>query len=198
MQTKPSLMFISSLLLVLLASVDSALAQRAGQSTSIQYGMVTGARAVDLKSGAVPAGALVGGTLGVVSASGKSSSKKARNALIGGAAGALIAGGAQGSQKGMLYEVNVGAAGIAQVVTDQREIRVGDCVAVERAGDTTNLRRVSMGYCDSANSAAVAAVVDEAIEEANECLAAKQQLVDATTTDQADLAARKIGLLCND
>jgi hypothetical protein len=44
----------------------------------------------------------------------------------------------------------------------------------------------------------VAAVADEAQEEAEECLAAKQQLVDATTAEQADLAARKIGLLCND
>lgn len=185
-------------LLTLTAGMNAALAQRAGQSISIQYGIVTGAREVDLRSGAVPGGALIGGTLGVASASGKSSSKKVRNAIIGGAAGAAIAGGAQGSQKGMLYEVNIGSAGIVQVVTDQREVRPGDCVAVERAGDTTNIRRMTMSYCDQANSVAVAAVADEAQEEAEECLAAKQQLVDATTADQADLAARKIGLLCND
>ncbi len=180
------------------ATLAPAWAQRAGQSVSIQYGLVTGSKQVDLKSGAVPAGALVGGALGLASGSGKSSSKKARNTIIGGVAGAAIASAAQGSQKGMLYEVNVGPAGLVQVVTDQREIRPGDCVAIEKSGDTANLRRVSIDYCDSANTAAVKAVEPEASKDAEECAAAKQQLVDATTTAAADLAGRKIALLCND
>ena len=175
-----------------------ASAQRAGQSVTIQYGIVTGARQVDLKSGAVPGGALVGGALGIASAGGKSSGKKARNAIIGSVAGAAIAGAAQGSQQGMLYEVSVGPGGVVQVVTDQREIRPGDCVAVEKAGDTANLRRMSMSYCDQANQAAVKAVAPEARKDAEECVAAKQQLVDATTVEEADLAGRKIALLCND
>ena len=111
---------------------------------------------MDLKSGAVPSGAVVGGALGLASAGGKSSSKKARNALVGAAAGGAIAGAAQGSQKGMLYQVEVGSGEIVQVVSDQREIRSGDCVAVEKSGDTANIRRVSASYCDKANQAAVA------------------------------------------
>jgi hypothetical protein len=85
-----------------------------------------------------------------------------------------------------------------QVVSDQREIRSGDCVAVERSGDTANLRRVSAGYCDKANASAVHAVANEARQEAEQCAAAKQQLVDATTQEDADLAGRKLALLCND
>lgn len=173
-------------------------AQRAGQNVMVQYGVVTGASQVDLKSGAVPAGVLVGGALGLASGSGKSSGKKARNALIGAAAGGAIAGAAQGSQKGMMYEVDLGAAGRMQIVSDQREIRIGDCVAVEKAGDTANIRRMSAAYCDKANAAAVEAVAAESRQEAEECLAAKQQLVDATTPAEADLAGRKIALLCND
>lgn len=184
-------------MLAALALVPAA-AQRAGQSTTVQHGRVTSARQVDLTSGAVPGGALVGGTLGLLSASGKSSSKKARNAIIGAAAGGAIAGASQGSRHGMLYEVDLGSGSKVQVVSDQREIQLGDCVAVERAGDTANVRRVSAAYCDKTNAAAVAAVAAESREEAEECLAAKQQLVDATTTEAADLAARKISLLCND
>lgn len=180
------------------AALLPAQAQRAGQSVTIQYGLVTGARQVDLKSGAVPGGALVGGALGLASASGKSSGKKARNAIIGGMAGAAIAGAAQGSQQGMLYEVDVGPTGVVQIVTDQREIRPGDCVAIEKSGDTANIRRMSMAYCDRANEAAVKSVEPEAQREAEECAAAKQQLVDASTVEEADLAARKISLLCND
>ncbi len=172
--------------------------QRAGQSVSVQYGMVKQERQVDLQSSAVPAGAVVGGTLGLASAKGKSSSKKARNAIIGGIAGGAIAGASRGSTMGMMYDVDLGSAGMIQVVTDQREIRIGDCVAVEKAGDTANLRRVSAGYCDKANQAAIAAVASESQEEAQECLAAKQQLVDAATADEFDLAQRKIGLLCDD
>ena len=172
--------------------------QRAGQSVSVQYGTVKQGRQVDLQSSAVPAGAVVGGTLGLASAKGKSSSKKARNAIIGGIAGGAIGGAARGSTMGMIYDVDLGAMGTMQVVTDQREIRTGDCVAVEKAGETANLRRVSSAYCDQANQAAVAAVASESREEAEECLAAKQQLVDAATADEFDLAQRKVGLLCDD
>jgi hypothetical protein len=175
-----------------------AQAQKAGQSVSIQYGKVTGMREVDLKSGAVPAGAVVGGALGLASAGGKSSGKKARNAIVGAAAGSAIAGASQGSQKGMLYQVEVGPGNIVQVVSDQREIRSGDCVAVEKSGDTANVRRVSAAYCDRSNDAAVKAVAGEARKDAEECAAAKQQLVDAATAEQAELAGRKISLLCND
>jgi hypothetical protein len=172
--------------------------QKAGQSVTIQYGTVTGSRQVDLNSGAVPAGAVVGGAIGLASSGGKSSSKKARNTIIGAAAGGAIAGASQGSQKGMLYDVDIGSGARMQVVSDQREIRSGDCVAVEQAGDTANIRRVSAGFCDKASASAVQSVASEARKDAEECSAAKQQLVDAMTAEEADLASRKIGLLCND
>lgn len=47
--------------------------KKGGQSASIQHGLVSNARQVDLTSkSAVPAGALIGGGLGLVSAAGKS------------------------------------------------------------------------------------------------------------------------------
>src|SRR5688572_18780987 len=188
---------LAATLLLFVQAWGAAQAQKAGQSVTIQYGKVTGIREVDLKSGAVPKGALVGGALGLASAGGKSSGKKARNTIVGAAAGGAIAGAAQGSTHGMMYQVDVGAGGMIQVVSDQRELRTGDCVAVERAGDTANVRRVSAGYCEKANEAAVKSVADEAQKDAEECAAAKQQLVDATTTQAADLAGRKVALLCN-
>ena len=179
--------------------IGTAHAQRAGQSVTIQHGVVTGGRQVDLNSGAVPRGAVVGGALGLASAKGKKSSKKTRNTIIGAAAGSAVAGSAQGDTRGMVYEVKLtGSAGISQVVTDQREIRVGDCVAVERAGETANLRRVSDAYCEEASAAAVAAVAEESAEEATECYAAKEAVVNASTVEEAELAALKMRLLCDD
>ena len=188
--------FAVSGMLIGVASVP-VWAQKAGQSVTIQYGTVAAMREVDLKSGAVPKGAVVGGALGLASAGGKSSSTKARNAIVGAAAGGAVAGSSQGHQKGMLYDVDIGTGKI-QVVSDQREIRSGDCVAVEKAGDTANVRRVSTDYCNAASASAVQSVAGEARKDAEECATAKQQLVDATTTQAADLAGRKISLLCND
>ncbi|EED36817.1 conserved hypothetical protein [Luminiphilus syltensis NOR5-1B] len=194
---KLKLIRLSPVLLLLLAVGVNA--QRAGQSMSIQHGVVTASRMVDLNSGAVPKGALVGGSLGLISAKGKKSSKKTRNALVGAIAGGAVAKGAQGDTRGMMYEVKLGgAAGAVQVVTDQREIRIGDCVAVERAGDTANVRRVSSAYCEQANEAAVAAVADESAEEADECYLAKTAVVEAATIEEAELAAMKMKLLCDD
>lgn len=191
--------FLSLPFLVLVGlSATSAVAQRAGQNVTVQYGIVQAGREVELQSNAVPAGAIVGGSLGLLSAKGKSSGKKARNVIIGGVAGSAIAGGSKGSNRGMLYEVDLGASGLTQVVTDQREIRTGDCVAVEKAGDTANLRRVTSAYCNPENAAAVTSVADETREEAEECLAAKQQLMEAESMDALELAKIKIELLCDD
>jgi outer membrane lipoprotein SlyB len=199
MRTRCNLIRKSLVLLACCAAVAPALSQRAGQSMSVQYGTVSGARPIDLSSsGAVPAGVLVGGTLGLLSASGKSSGKKARNAAIGAAATGAVAAGSQGHTRGTLYDVDLGSQGKIQVVSDQQEIRTGDCVAVEKAGETANIRRVTAAYCESANAAAVKAVADSAAAEAQECLQAKQQLVDATSTSAADLAGKKVELLCND
>jgi outer membrane lipoprotein SlyB len=181
------------------ATVAPALAQRAGQSVSIQYGVVASMKPVELKSDAVPRGAVVGGALGLASASGKSSGKKARNSIVGAAAGSAIASSSRGNTSGMLYDVDLGGGqGRIQVVSDQSEIRVGDCVGVEKVNDTANIRRMSSAYCQPANASAIAAVAQESEREATECLAAKQQLVDANTSAEADLAALKITLLCND
>jgi hypothetical protein len=197
MQTRFTLL-VSAAALLSFGFTASALAQRTGQSMSIQYGTVTGSQQIDLSSGAVPGGAVVGGTLGLISGSGRSSSRQARNAVLGAAAGAAVAHGAQGSTRGMLYDVALQPGGTMQIVSDQREIQKGDCVAVEKAGQTANIRRVSADYCDSANQAAVNAVAGNAAIDAQECLDAKQQLVEAQTTQAADLAGKKVSLLCND
>jgi hypothetical protein len=100
-----------------------------------------------------------------------------------------------------LYDVKTGTC-VVQVVTDQTEIRVDDCVAVEQAGETVNLRRVAANQCTQASAAdaapAAAPAAGESGQANKECLAAKQELVDATTKEQADLVAMKIKTLCGE
>jgi outer membrane lipoprotein SlyB len=174
-----------------------ALAQKAGQSAKISTGLVERVERVDLQSEAGK-GALIGGTLGLVSAGGKSTGKKVRNSLIGAAAGGAIASSAQGSRYGMAYTVRTGEGSAIRVITDQTEIRIGDCVVVEEAGGTANVRRVTPTMCDSASAKAREQVAESFQREAAECEAAKQQLVDATSADEIDLARRKVEILCSD
>ncbi len=191
-------MVYAVLALVLVLHPFQAEAQRKGQSVTVQYGTVTQKEQVDLNSGAVPKGAVVGGALGLASASGKSKKKKARNALVGAAAGGAIAASSQGSTRGMLYTIDLGSNGMAQVVTDQTEIVRGDCVALEKAGDTANVRRISSAYCEPSNAAAVAAVAEDDAEDADECYQAKQMVVNAATAEEFEFARSKMTLLCDD
>lgn len=195
---RPHHFFITMLLTFLAATSVSVHAQKKGQSASIQYGTVVQKERVDLNSGAVPRGAVVGGALGLASASGKSKKKKARNALVGAAAGGAIASSSQGSTSGMLYTIDLGSMGMAQVVTDQTEIVRGDCVALEKAGETANVRRISAAYCEPANAAVVESVAEESAEEADECLQAKEMVVNAATLEEFEFAKTKMSFLCND
>jgi outer membrane lipoprotein SlyB len=171
--------------------------QRAGTSSTVQFGIVRSAQEVTLDSNAAQ-GALVGGTLGLImSGSSASSPRRARNAILGATAGAAVTGAAQGNRQGMSYQVEMIDGSLARIVTDQREIHTGDCVAIERVRDTANIRRVAQSYCDRANTRAVESVADHSRSQATACEAAKQELVEATTQEAVDLAARKVSLLCD-
>ena len=147
----------------------SAAAQRAGQSATIRTGVVVGMQTVDLNSEDALKGALIGGALG-----------------------------ASNRQMGRVYSVQVGDGTVIQIVTEQTEIRVDDCVVVEEAAGRANIRRTAQAAC-GAGSQAVMADADiqaELQEEAAECSAAKDALVAAETDEQIDRAVRKIQILC--
>ena len=186
---------VTSLLFAGLAS-----AQRSGQSMSIQTGIVVATQAVNLQS-AAGRGALVGGVVGYATTSSRqSSSRRARNTAIGAGTGALIARRAQGSLDGMQYTIETGPGSRIVVVTDQVQVRVGDCVNVEQAGSgTANVRRVSESLCD----AVFDNQVDEELQtymnrEADACLQAKERMMEAETDEAFDIAVRRVDFFCDD
>jgi len=185
---------------VWLAAPVDASAQRAGQSMSIQTGVVIAAQAVNLQS-AAGRGAAVGGVAGLATtSSNRSTSRRLRNTAIGAGTGALIARNAQGDLNGMQYTVETGPGSQIVVVTDQTQVRIGDCVTVEQAGSgTANVRRVSDGLCE----AAFAGQIDEELEkymayEADMCLQAKERLMEAETDEAFEVAMRRVNFLCDD
>ena len=187
-----------TLLLIICASTVSA--QRSGQSMSIQTGVVIAAQAINLQS-AAGRGAVVGGVVGLAAtSSNRSSSRRARNAAIGAGTGALISRRAQGSLDGMQYTIETGPGSQVVVVTDQTQIRVGDCVTVEQAGSgTANVRRVNDALCEAAFSDGIDEELNTYLQyEADMCLQAKERLMEAETDEAFETAMRRVKFLCDD
>ncbi len=174
-----------------------AQAQRAGQMATIRYGTVVSMQTVDLKDGNAGKGALVGGAFGAAMTKGsKSASKRRRNAAIGAVVGAGVA--ASKKKTGRNYSVRTNEGTVMQIVTEQTAILVGDCVIVEEASGRANIRRTALSACDVASQSLMNSpdIRAELQEEAAECSAAKDGLVNAETDEQMELAVRKIQILC--
>jgi len=189
----------AAVVLCLLFAASEALAQRAGQSATVRTGTVTAMKSVDLNDGNAIKGALVGGAFGAaLTRSSKGSSRRDRNAAIG----AVLGGAAQASKTrpGRVYTVTTNEGTMIQIATEQTEIRVDDCVFVEEAGGTANIRRAPATACEPESQKVMqdAAIIEEMQEEASECAAAKQELVDADSDEAIDRAVRKVKLLCYD
>lgn len=175
----------------------NAQAQRSGQSATISVGTVTATERVNLQSTAGRS-AVVGGLLGYHGTSSKkSSSRKWRNAAIGSAAMAGAKRAGEGDLTGMMYSVALVNGGQMQIVSDQTQIARGDCVTVEQVGDSANIRRADPVLCEPETQAVMDDLDDELVEEAEECSAAKQELLAADSDQAAELASRKVRVLCN-
>ena len=194
---KRSLIGVVVMAACVMVSVSGALAQRAGQSATIRYGTVVSMQSVELKSGNAGKGALVGGAFGAAMTKGsKSASRRRRNAAIGAVVGAGVA--ASKRTTGRSYSVRTNEGTVMQLATEQTAIVVGDCVIVEEAGGRANIRRTALSACDVASQSLMNSpdIRAELQEEAAECSAAKDGLVNAETDEQMELAVRKIQILC--
>ena len=169
-------------------------AGEANAQTTVTYGRITAVRQVNIANqGAQAAGTLVGGALGVASGSGQSSSNRALRGIGGAVVGNRLAGAA-GSSTGFEYTVLIGGTNTIRMVTEQAGLRVGDCVSVER-GAFNNIRLADDARCQAAANTPVPA---NAMAEANACVAAKEQLLNAATDADFDRAERRMRLLCSD
>lgn len=196
-------MFRSAILVTIVVAViaaPAAQAQRPGQNAKISIGVVSKVENIDLRSQAAPAGAVMGGVLAYHTAGSKaSSSTKWGRAAAGAIVGGAVARAAEGDLSGKLYTIDLGGGRMMQVVSDQTEIRAGDCVIVEEVKDNANVRRTDPTACQPKSAAVLASadMQEEFQEEAAECLAAKEALLAAETPEQLAIAERKMNILCN-
>lgn len=197
--------------LTLAAMLVASWAAAQAQST-VSYGRITAVRTVDVASQSAPTGgALLGGTLGLVSGRNQSASNQALRAGVGAMAGQRIARANSGTTA-FEYTILQGTRTIT-MVTSESGLRVGDCVSVEQ-GAFNNLRLVDDARCAPARAPAPrpapapaaapattpapAPAPASAVREANACVAAKESLLAAETDEAFDRAERRVRLLCAD
>ncbi len=170
---------------------SSGAAGAKGYEVRVRYAEVVGIERVPMPS-AAPAGAILGGFTGLVLTSGKST----RSRVAGGAGGALLGGLAtkalEGDNRGYSYQLSYADNSTSKFITEKGYLQLGDCVSVER-GAHANIRRVASVLCDGGPVKLVEATH---VRDAQQCLAAKEQLLAASTSDEIDAASRKVSILC--
>lgn len=162
-----------------------------GQEIRVRYAEVTDIDRVKLPS-AAPAGAMVGGFTGLVLSRKQSTGRQIASGIGGAALGGLATAALEGDRLGYSYQLRFKDGTTSKFVTEKGYLQRGDCVAVER-GQYANIRRVASTLCVDASATAVE---QTHIRDAQQCHAAKEQLLAASSDEDVEIAARKVAILC--
>ncbi|WP_041523706.1 hypothetical protein [Gilvimarinus agarilyticus] len=194
MKPHSSLAFVATCCLLGSACANGVNQSDMNYSININYGIVEAVNPVKVDSNA-GGGAAMGGIIGAATSN---HHKRGEHALVGAVAGGLLAAVMQGNREAYAYQINLASGGTLKVMTEQGDIRVGDCVSIEQ-GHTTNVRRVASVYCDSHGDDALQHphVVSSAHEDAAECHTAKQIALKAETEEEIDIAIKRVRALCD-
>ena len=117
-------------------------------------------------------------------------------AVAGAIIGALVQKAAEGSNMADKYTVRLNDGRTVAIITEHHDIQAGDCVSVEQ-GKHANIRRVSPVMCQDHQAVSTNQQIHGAnVAEAEECHAAKQELLAAETEQEAEVAYRKMRAFC--
>jgi outer membrane lipoprotein SlyB len=187
---------ISTALVITLAgcaSTDPMTGSTRNQVISVQYGTVENIQQVAMAPD-YGAGSVIGGVLGLLATSGHSTGSQVAGAAGGAALGALISKETAGS--GEKFTIRLVNGNTVDIVTENQDIRAGDCVTLEQ-GQHANIRRVSSVMCNTpASHPAYSAMHNSAVQESAECQEVKRELLNATTEQATDIAYKKMRALC--
>ena len=190
---------MKSLLIGLLAlgasqAVLAVGSQDVNQSISINYGIVEAVEKKKVDSNAL-GGAALGGVIGAATSG---HHHRGKNAAIGALSGGVLMAILEGKRDAWAYRIEMTDGGEKQVITEQAEVRTGDCVAVEE-GRMTNIRRVASVHCQHQKHPVMNdyMVKAKAGEGAAECHVAKEMALKASTEDEMDIALKKVQIFCD-
>ena len=160
---------------------------------SVQYGTVENVQQV-AQAPDNGAGALVGGALGLLATVTHSGASQVAGAVAGAGLGALVAKETVGTAE--KYTVRLVSNSTIDIVTEDQNIQLGDCVAVEQ-GRHANIRRVSSVMCTTKHTdPAFEPINAAAVKASSDCQQAKQDLLKASTMEQTDIGYKKMRAFC--
>jgi outer membrane lipoprotein SlyB len=175
------------------ASTDPGTGTSRNEVIAVQYGTIIGIEQVDMAP-SYGKSSVIGGALGLLVASTGSSAEQVGGAAAGAALGALVAKETAG--KADRYSVRLLNGNVVQIVTEHHDLVAGDCVSVEQ-GTHANIRRVSPVMCSTpASHPAYDSMHSTVQQESAECAQSKQALLQATTSEETDIAYRKMRAFC--
>lgn len=182
---------------LLMAGCTSSGVHRADveQAIHISYATVIDVEDVKIKSEAGKSAGL-GGLWGLsIGASGD------RGDIVGGlVAGALLLGLttkiAEGSNEAKGYTVEYSDGDRVKIVTEDKQVARGDCVAVE-SGRTVNVRRVAASLCSTEVEADYEQPSQASFVESPACVEAKRELMKVDDAEQMNIYLDKVRELCD-
>jgi outer membrane lipoprotein SlyB len=165
---------------------------------AVNYGTIASVTPVKLQSNATR-NATVGGLAGLLTQARGSGSERLVGAAIGAAVGGIATKVSEGDNMANSFVIELTGGSTVKVVTEQQNIAVGDCVAVE-TGRHTNLRRVSQTQCNPPRQSHP--TIDPQISqyeqgEADACHQAKEALLEARTEADINALTRKVQVICD-
>jgi len=203
MQPTSSHLFLTAVCVAVLAVAGCASSggesrDNLNNTITIEYGTVTTVTPVKLKSNATR-NATIGGLVGLLTQARGSGTERLVGAAIGAAVGGLATKAVEGDNMANSFAIDLAGGNTVKVVTEQKDIVVGDCVAVE-TGRYTNLRRASPIQCNPPRNAHPD--IDPQIskyekEEANACDQAKEELLQARGEADINALTRKVQVICD-
>ena len=160
----------------------------------ISYGVVESVGQTKINSNA-GRNAAVGGVVGAATSG---HHHRGKHALEGAVAAGFITAILEGNRNANVYLVSVIGGGEKKIITEQMGIREGDCVALEE-GPNTNIRRVPPVHCENHDHDVMSDPIVQAKgqEDAAECHAAKQFLLESDTEQEMEMALKKVQIFCD-
>jgi outer membrane lipoprotein SlyB len=162
-----------------------------GQEIRVRYAEVIEIERVKMPS-AAPTGAVVGGFTGLVISRNQSTGRQLASGIGGAALGGLATAALEGNRLGYSYQLRFRDGSKSNFITEKGYLQRGDCVAVER-GQYANIRRVADVLCADDS---LASIEPMHVRDAQQCHAAKEQLLAATSDEEVELASRKVAIIC--
>jgi outer membrane lipoprotein SlyB len=176
---------------------DSISPSALNRSISISYGRIEQVTPVKVDATGAVAGSVLGGLLGLALTAGHSGGSMLLGTAGGALGGGLLGNAVQGDRNADRFLIRQTHGGLIDVTTEQRDLEVGDCVAIEQ-GQHTNLRRVDPVYCDAASPvAAEPRIVQEAQHDADMCRQARQELLNAQGDAAVQAGIARVKAICH-